>query len=231
MVYAIILAGGEGSRAGQSMPKQYIEVNEKPVLVYTLDAFEQNQYIDCVCVVAAPQWHQEIWSYKERFAIKKLKKVVPAGITGLNSLYMGVQGIHADSDDIVVIHDGVRPFITQSVINNNIIMMQHHDVVVSAIPCVETLIKSDDGINSECMLPRDGLFRVQTPQSFKYHIIENLLKDIKDWLDIKEPSAFAYYMNCGGKIAFSLGSEKNIKLTYPDDIKYFRRLFTNIDGL
>lgn len=223
---AIILAGGAGSRAEQNIPKQFVMVNGKPILVYTLQVFQQSEVIDEICVVTMEDRRQEVQEYSGKYHISKLKYVANAGNSGLESLKNGLSVLNASEKDLIIVHDGVRPFVTSEIIKDNIAIAQEQDVTVTAIPCVETLIKSDNHEHSANMVARDGLYRVQTPQTFRYGCICELFNEVGDLKKVKEPSVFALYMKMNkGPVYIAKGSEKNIKLTYSSDIDYFKEFF------
>lgn len=223
---AIILAAGTGSRAEQNIPKQFVMVHDKPILVYTLEKFEKSEVIDEICVVTGEEWIEEVENYYSKYHITKLKYVVSGGKSGLESLKNGVVCVNAKDNDLIIVHDGVRPFVTGEIIKNNVEVAKNYDVTVTSIPCVETLIKSEDEKSSSQMIPRDGMYRVQTPQTFKYRCICDLFEKAEELTPEKAPSVFALYMLINkGTVYMSQGSEKNIKLTYPADIEYFKEFF------
>ena len=227
MNIAVILAGGIGERAQQSVPKQFISINSKPLLVYTLEQFEKAPEIDRICVVTLPKYITAVEKYSTTYSISKMQTVTVGGKTGLESLYNGLVASDAKSTDLIVIHDGVRPFVTQQIIADNLQVAQKYGLALAATACVETLVHCQSQNNySTRMIARDGLFRIQTPQTFRADILHTLLDDIKDWHSIKEPSIFALFMKYGGKIYISPSTEKNIKITYVEDVAYFKNLFS-----
>ena len=129
-----------------------------------------------------------------------------------------------DENDIVLIHDSVRPFITQRSISENVRVAKEHGVAVTSVPCVETLVKVNPDGYSDQQVPRDGLMRVMTPQSFKLGILRELFKNT-DVLNSPFPSTFALYMSKGYPVYCSYGSERNIKITYPEDVEFLKKLF------
>ena len=227
MVYAIILAGGIGTRSGEAIPKQCVEVGGKAVLVHTIQAFEDCKMIDKIIVATLPNYINTIWHYRTEFNFKKIYKVVQGGATGIGSVYSGLLSIKDEAlkEDIVSIHDGVRPFVSKEIISDSIKKAMQYGTGVASIPCVETMVRWKDGTPSSDMIARDELYRVQTPQTFTAGILYDLFDTTDDITKIQEPSVFAYYISQGGAVYCSLGSEKNIKLTYPEDIAYYRRLF------
>lgn len=225
MNIAIILAGGQGIRARQKFPKQFVEVKGKPLIVYTLEKFQQCDLIDQICVVCAEEYINLVTQYKNLYNITKLMQISKGGDTGLQSLYNGYFSLDGlNSDDLILIHDAVRPFISVNLIKDNINCAKKYGVAMTAVDCVETLAVTDDGLSAKKFIPRDGIKRIQTPQTFSS---ENLLKIFKnvDLTANNEPSIFILWMQMGNPIYCSRGSEKNIKITYPEDVEYFKNMF------
>lgn len=225
MNVVLLLAGGVGKRAGADIPKQFVRVNDIPIIVYTLKKFQESQYVDAICVVVHENWKDELKKYIDDYGISKLKWIVDGGRTGLESVQNGVNYLKDLSDeDILMIHDSVRPFITQKAIEDNINLAKQHGCAVTSVPCVETLVKVDSEGMSTTQISRDGLMRVMTPQSFKLKLLRKLFFN-EDVLNSPYPSTFALYMSKGFPVYCSFGSERNIKITYPEDIDYLKKLF------
>lgn len=225
MNIAVLLAGGVGKRAACEVPKQFVEVNHKPLIVYTLEKFQQAEEIQRICVVCVKEWISALKSYAEKFGITKLDTVCEGGKTGLESLKKGLDALNCEMEDLILIHDAVRPFVDAAIIKDNIAVAKKHDVAMTAVDCVETLVYLEKEGYAEKMIPRDCLQRIQTPQTFKYRILDDIYCRIKPE-EISEPSIFALYMRLGNPIYCSKGNEKNIKITYPEDIEYFKKLFS-----
>ena len=119
---AVIIAGGSGSRMGQDIPKQFINVYDKPVLIYTLEGFQKHPQIDAIEVVCIDGWHDVLWAYARQFGISKLKWVVSGGKTGQESIRNGVFHLEgkAEQDDIIIVHDGIRPLVDESVLTDGL---------------------------------------------------------------------------------------------------------------
>lgn len=221
----LLLAGGIGSRAGTEIPKQFISINNKPIIVYTLSTFQKCNLIDAICVVSHADWISQIETYKDKFSLNKIKWIVTGGSTGLESVANGIQALASLSDnDLILIHDSVRPFITIKSIIDNISIAKLHGVAVTSVPCVETLVKVDSENKSTTQIPRDNLMRVMTPQTFELGRLRCLFKN-NNIMECPYPSTFALYMSKGYPIYCSYGSERNIKITYPEDIEYLKNLF------
>lgn len=227
MNIAVILAGGVGAHAGLSIPKQFYHVGDKAVLVYTLEKFQNAPSVDQICVVCSDEWAAEVLSYRQKFNITKLIGTAKSGRSGLHSLRNGLQYLSTSAlrDDLIIIHDAVRPFVNIEIIEDNICVASANGNAMVAVKCVETLVQTTERCYAEKMIPRDGMYRIQTPQTFHYGDLMELLESA-DLDNCEVPSAFALWMKCGKGIFFSQGSEKNIKLTYPEDIEYFRSFFS-----
>lgn len=225
----LLLAGGVGSRAEAEIPKQFFEVNSVPIIVYTLNRFQELEQIDSICVVSHPAWIDKVWGYRTKYGINKIQWVVPGGETGLESVKNGIDALNSvDANSIILIHDSVRPFVTSRAISENIKMAENYNVAVTSVPCVETLVKVDNESKSIEQIPRDGLMRVMTPQSFRLSILRDLFQE-EDVIHSPYPSTFALYMSKGNPVYCSYGSERNIKITYPEDIDYLKGLFSQLE--
>ena len=225
MVYALILAGGVGSRAGEKIPKQFVEVDGKPVIIYTLEKFSKCKMIDQIYVVCLESWKKSLENYINQFRIEKVAEIVDGGENGLLSVKNGLDAMNASGENsLVMIHDGVRPFVDVKSIEENIKIAAKYGVAVTTVDLVETLVYCEDDVYSDKIISRDHLKRVMTPQTFRYGDLKKLYQT--DLLNAQEtPSTFALYMKSGKAIYCSKGSEKNIKLTYPEDILYFKKMF------
>ncbi|MCQ2506881.1 MAG: 2-C-methyl-D-erythritol 4-phosphate cytidylyltransferase [Lachnospiraceae bacterium] len=226
MVVAIVLAGGNGSRVQAEIPKQFIEVNKKPILGYTLEILEQSDEIDSIIVVSIDGWEDHVKEIAKQYSITKLKKVCVGSTTGLKSLYEGIKACNfCNEKDLILIHDAVRPFVDLETIHDNVQVAAKNGMAVACVDCHEDLVFTNDGVFSNKLVHRNGLKRVLTPQTYQYSIIKNLLESTN--LDeATAPSSFALYMEKGGEVFCSKSNSRNIKLTYPSDIDYFRQLFT-----
>ncbi len=226
---ALIIAGGIGARMQQDIPKQFINVNNKPVIIYTLEAFQNHPSIDAITVVCLEGWHDVLRAYAKQFGITKLESVVNGGAQGQDSIRNGIQDIaarHHDPDDIVLIHDAIRPMVSAEIISDNIRVCRKFGNATTVIPCNTAMLKSVDDVVSEEQLSRNTVKMTQTPQSF---FINDILSAHKEALEKGITASVAsctMYIELGRKIYLSLGSEKNLKLTTTDDIEIFRALLT-----
>lgn len=228
MNIAILTAGGVGVRTQQDLPKQFIAVDNKPIIVYTLEAFQQHPNIDEIYVACLEGWNTILEAYAKQFNITKLKKIVPGGETGQMSIYSAMNAINNDYEDtselVVIIHDGNRPMVSQDVITDNIAKQRIYGSAVAAIPTTEVVFVSKDGQKSDSLLVREELWRTQTPQAYKFDelwAVHNLAK--KEGCT-KEAASCSLMKKYGYTTYFSKGSEKNLKITTIEDIEIFKAL-------
>lgn len=226
MVTALLTAAGTGTRMKQDIPKQFIHVDNKPVIIHTMEAFENHPGVDAIVVVTLESWIDVLWAYARQFNITKLQQVVAGGATGQQSIKCGLDAIsvNADPDSTVIVHDGNRPLVSSEIISDSLATFAKYGNAVTAIPCVEVVFESEDGESSHVSLDRDKLYRTQTPHVYK-------LKDLL-WaharakeLNLTETAASCLLMKeLGVESYFSKGSEENIKITTVDDLKIFKAL-------
>ena len=223
---ALIIAGGAGNRMHQDIPKQFLTVNEKPVIVYTLEAFQEHPEIDAIAVVCIEGWDQVLRAYARQFNITKLEYVVPGGKNGQDSIRNGIMELekHYDPEDIVLIHDAIRPMVSAEIISDNIRVAREKGNAVTVIPCAEAMLQTDDGTVSVGSYPRDRLKRTQTPQAFHIGFICDLHRRALEAGITNSVASCTLMIEMGEQVYFSSGSEKNIKLTTVEDIDIFKAL-------
>ena len=223
---ALIIAGGSGNRMHQDIPKQFLTVNEQPVIIYTLQAFESHPAIDTIAVVCIEGWEQVLWAYARQFNITKLKYVVPGGKNGQDSIRNGVYELekHFAPEDLVLIHDAIRPMVSAEIISDCIRVANLHGNAITVIPCAEAMIQTEDGVASSGSYPRDKLKRTQTPQAFHIGDICELHRQALATGITNSVASCTLMIEMGKQIYFSTGSEKNIKLTTVEDLDIFKAL-------
>ncbi len=228
MNIAIIIAGGSGARMGQDIPKQFINVYDKPVLIYTLENFQNHPQIDMIEVVCIDGWHDVVWAYARQFCIDKLKWVVNGGSTGQESIRNGVYNLEgvASDDDNIIIHDGIRPLIEPSVLSDVIAKCDEYGNGVTSMPYNEQifLVDEDNEQTTTRYVPRETLRRVATPQAYKFAKLDWAYhKAFEEKVGIYGSSYTNTMMvELGEKLYFAAGSDKNIKLTTKDDLELFK---------
>lgn len=227
MNIAILTAGGIGSRTHQDLPKQFITVDNKPIIIYTLEAFQQHPNIDEIYVACLEGWNLVLEAYAKQFNITKLKKIVIGGSTGQESIYNALKAIredHTEADIVVLIHDGNRPMVSQDIITDNIVKQSIYGSAVTVIPTAEVVFVSKDGESSNEALNREELWRTQTPHAYRFDELWNVhCQALKDGVTNTAASC-SLMQKYGYTTYFSKGSEKNIKITTVEDIEIFKAL-------
>ncbi len=222
----LIIAGGSGSRMRFAVPKQFMTVLDKPVIIYTLEKFERHPSIDVIAVVCLEGWENILAGYAKQYGITKLKHIAPAGQVGQESIKNGLWELkkHYDGESIVLVHDGNRPMVSNDVISDCIAITRQKGNAITCIPCQEAMLETKDGIASNVSYPRENLKRTQTPHGFK-------LKDLVEAHELaaqkgitNSVASCTLMIELGKQVYFSNGSEKNIKLTTPEDVEIFKAL-------
>ena len=226
MNIALVIAGGSGERMGQDIPKQFLVVNEKPVIIYTLEAFERHPQIDEIAVVCIEGWQQVLQAYAKQFNIGKLRHVFPGGTNGQASIRNGVTGLMEchEEDDIVLIHDAIRPLVSDEIISDCLVKTEQYGCAITVIPCAEAMLETKDGTSSDSSYPRSELKRTQTPQGFRLGEICDLHREALEKGITDSIASCTLMVELGRPVYFSAGSEKNIKLTTVEDIDIFKAL-------
>ena len=228
MNIAMIIAGGKGIRMHQGIPKQFLNIYDKPVIVYTMQAFQKHPEIDAIMIVCLDGWHEILKAYADQFNISKLKWVVSGGKNGQESIYNGITALKevCRDDDLVLVHDGIRPNISQEIISNSIAVCRVHGSAITVIPCAEAMLlrEEENGLSARAMVLRDSLARTQTPQTFPLSKLlwahqEAAKRGISDSV-----ATCTLMVELGEQVHFCAGSEKNIKITTVEDIEIFKAL-------
>lgn len=228
MNIAVIIAGGTGSRMGQDIPKQFINVYDKPILLYTLESFQSHPLVDAIEVVCIDGWHDILKAYARQFNITKLKWVVSGGSTGQESIRNGVYNLQekVSDEDVIIIHDGIRPLVDDSVLTDVIRKAEKYGNAVTSLPYNEQIfvIDQDDETTTTQYIPRETLRRVSTPQAYHFGLLNRKYQEaFEKGIGIYGSSYTNTMMvELGEKLYFAAGSDKNIKLTTKDDLEMFK---------
>lgn len=228
MNYGLIIAGGSGNRMGQDIPKQFMHVDGCPVIIHTLRAFQQHPDIDGIAVVCLDGWQTVLQSYANQFNITKLKWIFDGGKSGMESIHNGIYGLKnagCKENDLVLIHDAVRPLLSQDVISSNIAICKKYGYAITGIQCREAILKSEDGFSSETSVPRDSLIRTQTPQTFRLKNIIAAHEEANRRGITDSVASCTLIAELGNRTMHIVpGSEKNIKITTVEDLEILKAL-------
>lgn len=220
MNIGLVIAGGVGARMNNTTPKQFIAVKGKPIIIYTLEAFQKNSSIDYIAVVCLKGWEDILRKYAQQYNITKLKWITPGGSTGMESLRNGMNLLreNCSEDDIIIIHDAVRPLLSDDIINANIAGVVEFGTAITSIPCTEALLYSENKETSSEVVDRNLIWRTQTPQSlrlskFVWAHEEAMKRGITDTV-----ATCTLLVELGETVHFVLGQSSNFKITTAEDI-------------
>lgn len=226
MNIALIMAGGLGQTLLQDIPKQFLNVYDKPIIIYALEVFQRHPEIDGIIISCLDGWQEMCKAYARQFGIHKLKKVVAGGPDGQTSARNGLSEMEkwCDQEDIVIIHDAIRPMVTEEIITDCIRVCQEYGCGVAAVRCQEPVIHSLDGVKGIKTFERDEMMRIQTPQAYPY----GKLLELYDQAE-KNGIRGVIHVNTiltslGEEVYFSKGSDKNLKILTLDDLDIFKAL-------
>lgn len=223
-IKAVILASGSGSRINKETPKQFLELSGSPLIIHTLKPFEKNSNIDEVIIVTLSDYMDKTWEFVNRYRLTKVKNIIRGGKTRQESSKNGIDGC-GDDTEFVLIHDAVRPFITNNLLNRLIKALDQHDAVVPVIPSPDTIVETDRKGFINKIPNRSMLWRVQTPQAFEYQlIIEAHTKALRQGIKNSTDDS-SLVLRIGHPVYTIKGDERNIKITYPTDFHIAGKLF------
>ena len=227
---ALILAGGTGGRMRAVVPKQYMEIDGESVLLHTMKAFQQHPLIHGIYVVCMPEWDAFVRSEAKEGGINKLMDIVAGGETSYASACNGIAhlaGTIEDSETVVLVHDAVRPLITQDIISRNIAVCLTHGNAITALPSHEAYLVTADGASADGFMPREGLMRAQTPHTFPLAMLRGM-PELAEERGIRESqSVFTLAGELGiTPLYIAQGDLRNFKITEQPDILIYRALKT-----
>ena len=223
---AIILAGGVGSRMGVDRPKQFLMVQDKPIISYCLDIFQNHDEIDSVVVVVSEQWQDFVEEYAAKYGVTKIKGYAPAGKSRQHSIYNGLKCIdeNVPDTDIVIVHDAARPLVSDQIISDCIKGATDYDGAMPVISVKDTVYQSKDGEEIGCLLKRSELFAGQAPESFKFRKYFDIPNQVTDEeIGATAGSSEIAYRH-GMEIRMVKGSERNLKITTIEDLETFETI-------
>lgn len=237
---ALLLAGGTGARMRQDIPKQFLTVNDRPIIIYTLEIFQSHPEVDDIAVVCLEGWENVLQAYAKQFNITKLKYIVKGGDDAHASAWNGLKELekHYQPDDLVLVHDANRPLVSAEIISMCIVTTKkYRGCATPVVPCLDSMMEiateTEDDVTSTSHYPRNKIRRGQTPNGFLLgKICETYRRAAAAGkTDSRGPSILT--MDMGEPIHLFPGSEKNFKITTIEDIEIFKALlnvtpFTNL---
>lgn len=227
MNVALILAGGVDANFVMDVPKQFVNVNNRPIIVYTLQKFQRHSEIDAIAVACLDGWQEMVSAYAKQFGISKLKCIIKGGWCGQESSRNGTMALKefCKEDDIIVVHDAIRPLVSDSLISDSIATCKSSGMGVSAICSMDTIMKSSDGRKGIESISRYEVMRIQTPQAYRYDMLCRIHEEAKRQGIDGEVDTNSVASRLGETIYFSKGSESNIKINTVEDVETFKVLY------
>ena len=226
--YVVLLAGGVGKRMGADIPKQFIEVDGKPIIVYSIENFQRNQQIEKIVVVCVKDWIEYLKELIHKYALTKVNWIIEGGETGHDSIRNGVFFLRdkIKTDDYVIIHDAVRPILPQKAIDEVIKVAHEKGNASSSIACHPPIVYTEDFESGITDVDREHVMLTASPQAFMFSLA------LKCYLKAEEEnyhnSTFtsSLLIHCGERVFFAKGTTSNIKITKKEDLALFRALLT-----
>lgn len=226
--YVILLAGGVGKRMHSDIPKQFLEVNDKPIIVHTIERFQKNPQIEKIVVVCVKKWIDRVKELVAKFNLSKVQWIVEGGSTGHDSISNGIFFLKdkIETNDFVIIHDAVRPVLPQALINEVLRVAHEKGNASSSIVCHPPIVYTDDFISGIKDIDREHVMLTASPQVFNYGLALKCYEQAKkeDRHDFTFTSSLL--IHCGERVYFAKGSTNNIKITTREDLALFKALLT-----
>lgn len=227
MNIAVLLAAGVDPNFKMDIPKQFVNVYNRPLIVYTLEKFQNHPEIDAIMVACLKGWEKMVEAYAKQFNITKLKWVITGGVCGQETSMIATKELmnHCDASDIIVIHDAIRPLVTDEIISDSIYTCKKKGMGISAVPSMDNVMLTDDGVTGVRTISRYAFRRIQSPQTYvledlnRYHD-EAVEKGILNDVDTNNMVS-----KLGVNVAFSKGSDINIKINSVEDVEMFKALY------
>ena len=224
--YVVLLAGGVGSRMGADIPKQFIEINNKPIVVYTIEAFQRNPQIESIVVVCINEWIDKMHEIVEKYALQKVKWIVEGGNTGHDSIRNGVFFLKdkINLDDYIIVHDAVRPILPQKAINEVIKVAHENGNASSSIACHPPIVYTDDFKSGIKDVDREHVMLTASPQAFRYSLALKCYEQAEKEDLHNTTFTSSLLIHCGERVFFANGTTCNIKITKKEDLALFEAL-------
>lgn len=225
MVHAVIFAGGVGARMKSlNIPKQFINVDGKPIIIRTLENFAAHSMVDDIVIACLPQKIDYLWSLIEQYKTQKITSIVPGGDSGHASIHNGLVEVQrfASPDDIVLICDGVRPLISQKLITDCIETALKYETAVPVTPSIDSVLQSEDGQTCCKSLPRKQMYITQAPQGYKLKRIMDAHTEAEEKGILNPISSSELLIELGQTVHIFQGERDNIKVTTPEDLQFLR---------
>lgn len=227
MNIALILAGGTDPDFQMSVPKQFVNVFNRPVITYTLEIFQNHKDIDAMMVACLDGWQEMVRTYARQFNIDKLKWVISGGKDGWASAANGIMALRKEcrEDDVIVVHDAIRPLVSEEVIADSIRVCRQHGMGIAAMRTMDTIMHTKDGKVGTSSISRYSVVRIQTPQAYRMDKLADIHEKSMEAGITRQVDVSSVVSKLGETVYFSKGSEFNMKINTVEDVEIFKALY------
>ena len=224
--YVILLAGGIGKRMQSDVPKQFMEVNGKPIIVYTIENFQRNEQIEKIVVVCVKEWIDYLKRMINEYSLNKVEWIIEGGNTGHDSIRNGVFFLKdkIEPDDYIVVHDAVRPILPQKAIDEVLEVAHYRGNASSSIVCHPPIVYTEDHESAITDIDRERVMLTASPQAFKYSLALKCYERAEQENRHDFTFTSSLLIHCGERIYFAKGTTCNIKITQKEDVALFQAL-------
>ena len=232
MNIAVLLAGGVDPTFKMDIPKQFVNVYNKPIIVYTMQKFQNHPEVDAIMIACLKGWEKMVEAYAKQFHIDKLKWIITGGRTGQETSRLAAEELTktCDKKDIVIIHDAIRPLVADSIISDSIRVCQEKGMGISAVTSMDNVMLTDGGDCGVKTISRYAFRRIQTPQTYYLGELQELHAEaLKQGIE-NENDTNNMVSRLGRKVFLSKGSDLNIKINTVEDVEMFKALYNMNTG-
>lgn len=224
--YVVLLAGGIGARMGTDIPKQFLEVDRKPIIIYSLENFQRNKQIKGIVVVCLKDWIPFLQELIEQYALTKVGWIIEGGDTGHDSIRNGIFFLKdkIQPDDFVIIHDAVRPILPQKAIDEVIRVAHEMGNASSSIACHPPIVYTEDHVSGITDIDREHVMLTASPQAFRYSLALKCYERAEEENLHTTTFTSSLLIHCGERVYFAKGTTSNIKITRKEDLALFSAL-------
>ena len=230
MNIAVLLAGGADPNFKMDIPKQFVNVYNRPIIVYTMEIFQKHPEIDAIMVACLKGWENMVTAYAKQFNIDKLKWVISGGSSGQETSRIAVLKAECKEDDIVILHDAIRPMVTDEIISDSIYSCKKKGMGIASVVSMDNVMMTDDGINGKLSISRYAFRRIQTPQTYRFGILQKAHEEASQQNIRGENDTNNMISRLGMQVTLSKGSDTNLKINTVEDVEMFKALYAMQNG-
>lgn len=232
MNIAVLLAGGVDPGFKMDIPKQFVNVYNRPLIVYTMEIFQKHQEIDAIMVACLKGWENMVTAYAKQFHIDKLKWVITGGMSGQETSKIAADMLAAccKEDDVIILHDAIRPMVTERIISDSIAACKAKGMGVASVVSMDNVMMTDDGINGKTFISRYAFRRIQTPQTYRLGMLQRAHEEALRRGIRGENDTNNMISRLGMPVVLTKGSDTNLKINTVEDVEMFKALYAMKHG-